>query len=130
MIPETPRHQPVQEEESVLRELNRRRVVRVLVAYVAVCFGLLSAGHVLFAHVGGPDWGFRALLGAAALGFPLAAVLAWVYDVTPQGIVRTPEDPFAEEPEDPAPEWAWAVTVAGGVILGLASMVAEALILT
>ena len=49
--------QPV--EESVIRELNRRRVVRVMVAYVSLCFAALSLAHLVLAHiVAGPEWGF------------------------------------------------------------------------
>ena len=116
--------QPV--EESVIRELNRRRVVRVMVAYMAVCLAALSLGHVVLAHlVAGPEWGFRVLLGAAAQGFPLTAVLSWTYDITPEGIVKTPEDPLAEPAEEPAPQWAWAATVVVGVVVGVLALAAD-----
>ena len=110
-------------DESVIQELKRRRVIRVVVAYAALCLGGLTMGDLILDVLGGPDWGFRALLGAAALGFPVTVVLAWTYDVTPQGIVRTPEDPPAEPAGDPAPEWLWAAVVAVGLLMAVMSWV-------
>lgn len=117
-------------EESLFRELNRRRVVRVMTAYVALCFGALALGHVVLVHLTvAPEWAFRALLGAVALGFPVTAVLSWTYDVTPHGIVKTPEDPTLGEAEDAAPEWAWAATVGVGAAVGVVALLVDAFIL-
>ena len=110
-------------DEGVLQAFRRRRVIRVVAAYLAVCFGGLNAGSLMFDLFGAPDWAFRALLGAFAMGFPLTVVLAWTYDVTPDGIVRTPAQPPPEPPGDPAPEWVWRVVVAGGVLLAVLSWV-------
>jgi len=107
------------QDEGVLQGLRRRRVMRVVAAYVAICVGGVSAGSLLFDLLAAPDWAFRALLGASALGFPVTVVLAWTYDVTPEGIVRTPEQPPPELPGDPAPPWVWRVAVAGGVLLAI-----------
>jgi hypothetical protein len=106
-------------EEGVIQGFRRRRVIRVVVAYLAVCLGGVSAGSLLFDLLAAPDWAFRALLGASALGFPITVVLAWTYDVTPEGIVRTPEQPPAESPGDPAPAWLWRVATAAGVLLAI-----------
>ena len=105
--------------EGVFQELRRRRVIRVMIAYLAVCLGVLNASVLLFDFSGGPEWGFRAVLGAAALGYPVAAVLAWTYDVTPGGIVRTPDHPPAVPPGDAAPTWVWSVTVACGLLVAV-----------
>ena len=107
------------QDEGVLQGLRRRRVLRVVAAYLAVCLGGLCAGSLLFDLLVAPDWAFRALLGASALGFPVTVVLAWTYDVTPEGIVRTPEQPPAESPGDPAPAWVWRVAAAAGVLLAI-----------
>lgn len=110
-------------EEGVLEGLRRRRVIRVVVAYIAICFGALSAGVLLLDHVPAPDWTFRVLLGAAALGFPLTVVLAWTYDVTPTGVVRTPETPPSVPPEAAAPAWTWRAVVAAGLLLTAVSWI-------
>ncbi len=107
--------------EGVIQELKRRRVIRVMIAYVAVCLGVLSAASLLVDFAGRPEWVFRALLGAAALGFPATAVLAWTFDVTPEGIVRTPETPSAASPGDAVPAWAWSAVVSGGLLLAVGS---------
>lgn len=104
--------------ETVFQEVNRRRVLRVAGAYLAVGFavleGVFTAVH--FGHL--PEWAFRAVLGVGLLGFPLAMVLAWDYDITPRGIERTPDDP----PEEPVPEpplRRWVAVVLGSVVVGV-----------
>lgn len=108
--------------ETVLQEANRRRIFRVAGAYVAVAFAVLQGVYTLLAWGTIPEWAFRACLGVALLGFPGAMVLAWDYDITPRGIVRTPDDP----PEDPLPEpplrrWAAVIllSTAAGIVLAL-----------
>ena len=66
-----------------------------------------------------PDWAFRFVLGMSLLGFPLAMVLAWDYDITPRGIVRTPEDPPPEALPEP-PVWRWVLGVVVAVAVGAA----------
>ncbi len=108
--------------ETVLQEANRRRIFRVAGAYLAVAFAVLQGIYTLVAWGSFPEWTFRACLGVALLGFPGAMVLAWDYDITPRGIVRTPEDP----PDDPLPEpplrrWAALILVSttAGIALAL-----------
>jgi hypothetical protein len=110
-------------DEGVIQELRRRRVTRVAAAYLALCLGGVSVGSLLIDFLAAPDWAFRALLGVAAMGFPVTVVLAWTYDVTPDGIVRTPEHPPSTPPGDPAPEWVWGLVVAGGVLVAVVSWV-------
>lgn len=105
--------------EGVIRELRRRRVGRVAAGYIAVAYAVTEAAHAFLPLLGGPDWGFRAVLGGAALGFPLAAVLAWDYDITEAGIVRTGEDessgPLPRRPKGP-----WLLFLGFWVAVGLA----------
>lgn len=103
----------------VIRELRRRRVGRVALAYVAVAYAVLEVAHVLLVPPGVPAWVFRALLGAAALGFPLATVLAWDYDITSRGIVRTDEVGEAA-PLVPRPRLPWVSFVGFWFALGVA----------
>lgn len=108
--------------ETVLQEANRRRIFRVAGAYLALSFAALEGVLTLVHHGHLPPGAFRVVLGAALLGFPAAMVLAWDYDITPEGIERTPEDP----PDDPPPEpplrrWVAVVVVstAAGVVFAL-----------
>jgi TolB-like protein/Flp pilus assembly protein TadD len=76
---------------SLLRELQRRNVLRAAILYVtsvwALTQGIASVGPTL----GAPDWATRWFLVAAAIGFPFWIAFAWFYEFTPQGIKRESE---------------------------------------
>jgi len=76
--------------KSFLRELRKRRVVKVGVAYLLAAWLVLQLADVIFPAMGLPEWTITLVLGLLAVGFPLALILAWVFDVTPEGIRRTP----------------------------------------
>ena len=69
-------------------ELKRRRVYPVIAAYAVFAFILLQIGEITFAPLGLPNWVMVGLIMLAILGFPVAVVLAWVFDITPTGIQR------------------------------------------
>jgi len=71
------------------RELKRRRVYTIAVAYVVVAWGLIQAADVLLPIYESPDWVLKAFTTLLILGFPVAILLAWAYDLTDQGVVRT-----------------------------------------
>lgn len=81
-----------------LRELHRRKVFRVAAAYAVVGWLLAQAGSIAFATFGVPDWVGKAWLVLLLLGFPLALVLAWAFDITPAGVRRAPEEDIATPP--------------------------------
>ena len=70
-----------------------------MVTYIAVGFVLLEAVWLLVPMLGLVEDVSRIATGIVVLGFPFAVVLAWAYDLTPEGIVRTPDDPLYEPPE-------------------------------
>jgi len=78
-------------------ELKRRKVYTVAVAYAVVGSALIQLVSAIFPSFEIPPWGSRLAFLLVALGFPLALVLAWIYDFTRQGIKRT------EDKIDPAP---------------------------
>jgi TolB-like protein/Flp pilus assembly protein TadD len=78
-----------------LTELKRRKVYRVALVYSAVGWVLLEAADVVLPRLGLPDWTVNLVLAIVLLGFPLALVFAWIFDLGPQGVVRT--EPFAPE---------------------------------
>ena len=73
---------------SVWGELKRRNVVRVAVAYVVVAWLLLQVADVVLNNIEAPDWVFQAILLLVALGFPLALIFAWAFELTPEGIKK------------------------------------------
>jgi TolB-like protein len=78
------RHTP-----SFFAELRRRKVVRVGIAYGAAAFIVLQIADLVFPALAVPDWFYRFLVIACLAGFPVAVLLAWLYDVTPEGVRRT-----------------------------------------
>ena len=98
------------------QEVRRRRVGKVVVAYLAVWFAGFEAVTYLMPLVGGPAWLGRAILGALVLGFPVSVVLAWTYDITPSGVVRTPDDFGSEEPSEPTRHLWWILTATAAII--------------
>jgi adenylate cyclase len=85
-----------------LAETRRRRVPRVVIAYLVIAWIMLQVGDVVVEPLGLPDGSMRQLIVLAALGFPVAVVLAWVFDLTPDGVERTVATPAGEDPA-PAP---------------------------
>jgi tetratricopeptide (TPR) repeat protein len=105
-----------------LAELKRRRVLRVAVAYCVVIGGLLQLASVVVPALHLPDWTLTFLVVLCGFGFPVAVVLAWVFDLTPRGVVRTPplEAPAPTQPPAAAPKqrnYRRSVVLAGIVLL-------------
>jgi adenylate cyclase len=86
----------------LFNELKRRRVYRVSAAYVIVAFALLQGADIVLPVLGAPEWALRLVVVAAILGVPVAATLAWLFEVTPQGIERTPSPGVREGSESAA----------------------------
>jgi adenylate cyclase len=72
-----------------LRELRRRRVYRVAVVYVVVGWGMLQLGNVVVEPLRLPEWTMSMIIVLLALGFPVAMILAWAFEITPEGVRRT-----------------------------------------
>ena len=75
----------------LVAELKRRNVIRVAMFYGVAAWVLLQVGDLLFGALGVPGWGLKLLLGLLVLGFPLALIFAWVYELTPDGLKRERE---------------------------------------
>lgn len=71
---------------SFLDELRRRNVLRLAATYALVAWILIEAGSVLLPTFGVPEWFFRAYVIAILIGFVVSLVLAWVFEVTPDGV--------------------------------------------
>ena len=80
-------------------ELKRRKVYRVAVAYVIAAGGIIQIASAVFPAWDLPNWALRLTVVLLLAGFPLALVLAWAFDVTPQGIRATPALVPASQPE-------------------------------
>src|SRR2546423_10535484 len=71
---------------SFFTELKRRRVYSVAVAYVVVAWLLIQISTQVFPFFGIPNWVVRLVVLLSILGFPIAVVCAWAFEMTPEGI--------------------------------------------
>ncbi len=81
---------------SLIAELKRRNVFRVGVAYAIVGWLLIEVASVLLPTFDAPDWVMKAFSSLVILGFPLALIFAWAFELTPEGIKREAEVDRAE----------------------------------
>src|SRR5213075_187568 len=71
-------------------EVQPRKVYRVAAAYIIAAGFIIQIGSAVFPAWELPNWAFRLVVVLLLVGFPIALILAWAYDVTPQGIRATP----------------------------------------
>ena len=72
-----------------LEELKRRKVFRVSATYGVVAWIIMQIGEVTFPALHLPDWILTAVVVILLIGFPVVAIIAWIFDKTTEGIVRT-----------------------------------------
>ncbi|MEM1090684.1 MAG: tetratricopeptide repeat protein [Pseudomonadota bacterium] len=73
---------------SFFLELKRRNVIRVAIGYVVVGWALVEASDLLLETFDAPDWIMRAVVLTLAGGLPIALIVAWMFELTPEGIKR------------------------------------------
>src|SRR4029077_18322761 len=100
-------------------ELKRRNVYKVAVAYAVVGWLLIQIATQVFPFFEIPNWGVRLVVLIVAAGFPIALILAWAFELTPEGLKRTE---FADELPTKAPRnraWIYVVTIGAAISIGL-----------
>src|SRR6266567_9556345 len=76
-------------------ELKRRNVYKVAVAYAVIAWLFVQVATQVFPFLEIPNWVVRLVIALVVIGFPIALVIAWAFEATPQGIKRTEDvDPF------------------------------------
>ena len=73
---------------SFLEELKRRNVFKVAMAYLFTAWLLLQLADVVLGNIGTPEWVFKAIFTVLGIGFPVALLLAWAYELTPEGLKK------------------------------------------
>ena len=68
------------------RELHKRRVIKVGVAYLVIGWLVLQLADVIFPAMRLPEWSTSLVLGLLIVGFPVALVLSWLFDIGPSGV--------------------------------------------
>jgi len=78
---------------SFIQEIKRRKVFHVTVVYLVVAWLIMQVVDVVNDPLSLPDWFDTVVILILAIGFLLAVVLSWAYDITPEGVVRTDSEP-------------------------------------
>ena len=74
-------------------EVKRRKVYRVAAAYIIAAGGIIQLASATFPAWELPNWALRLVILLLLVGFPIALILAWAFDITSQGIRATPDTP-------------------------------------
>src|SRR6266496_1848469 len=104
---------------NLFTELKRRNVYKVAIAYAVVAWLLMQIATQVFPFLEIPNWAIRLVIMLLALGFPVALILAWAFELTPEGIKRTE---FADDLPTKAPRsraWIYVVVIAGAISVSL-----------
>ena len=101
-------------------ELKRRNVYKVGAAYLVVSWLLIQVAATTFPAFDIPAWAIRLVIALLALGFPIALLFAWAFELTPEGIKRS-EDVAPNEgaQESGRGKWIGLVAMAAAVAVGL-----------
>ncbi len=70
----------------LISELRRRNVLRMAVLYARAAWLIMQVAEVMMSLVGLPAWAGRATFAVLAVGFPIALIFSWFYEITPEGI--------------------------------------------
>jgi TolB-like protein/Flp pilus assembly protein TadD len=105
-----------------LTELKRRKVYRVAVAYAIVAWLLIQAASILFPTFEAPPWVMKVFVTAVILGFPVALILAWAFEMTPGGL-RREEEVAPRESKAPKTGSKWTAIIVIAALLAAALLV-------
>jgi adenylate cyclase len=102
-----------------LTELKRRNVYKVAIAYAVVAWLLMQIASQIFPFFEIPNWAIRLVIMLLVLGFPIALIIAWAFELTPEGLKRT--EVADREPAKPSRNKAWiyVVIIAATLSVGL-----------
>jgi TolB-like protein/Tfp pilus assembly protein PilF len=98
-------------------ELKRRNVYKVAIAYGVVAWLLIQVATQVFPFFEVPNWGIRLIVLFIVIGCPVALILAWAFELTPEGIKRTDEIESVQRSRNHA--WIYIVVIGGAVSIGL-----------
>ena len=100
-------------------ELKRRNVYKVAVAYAVVGWLVIQVATQVFPFFEIPNWAVRLVVLAIVVGFPIALVMAWAFELTPEGLKRTAEADQAIQPQAKSHGWIYIVVIGAALSIGL-----------
>ena len=81
---------------SFFDELKRRKVFRVAIAYVVGAWVIVQVTDIVADNFNAPDWVMQMIIALLVVGLPISLILAWAFDLTPEGIIRAQDDDTSE----------------------------------
>jgi TolB-like protein/Tfp pilus assembly protein PilF len=100
-------------------ELKRRNVYKVAIAYGVVSWLLIQVATQVFPFFEIPNWTVRLVVLLMAIGFPIALIIAWAFELTPEGLRRTEAADAAPVRRSAKRVWIYVVIIAGAISVGL-----------
>ena len=100
-------------------ELKRRNVYKVAVAYAIVSWLLIQIATQVFPFFEIPNWAVRLIVLAIVIGFPIALVIAWAFELTPEGIKRTEDVDLSAVGVSKNRAWIYVVMIGAAFSVGL-----------
>jgi TolB-like protein/cytochrome c-type biogenesis protein CcmH/NrfG len=107
------------EKSSFFTELKRRNVYKVAVAYAIVGWLSIQIATQVFPFLEIPNWVVRLVIVAVAIGFPIALVIAWAFELTPEGLKRTQDVDASSERVRKKRAWIYVVVIGAVISVGL-----------
>src|ERR1700692_1302906 len=107
------------DQRSFFAELKRRNVYKVAVAYAVVGWLLVQVATQVFPFFEIPNWAVRLVVLLIIVGFPIALVIAWAFELTPEGLKRTEVADAAPAARSPSRAGGLVVLIAGALSAGL-----------
>src|SRR5881275_763393 len=107
------------EKPSFFSELKRRNVYKVAVAYAVVGWLIAQIATQIFPFLEIPNWVVRFVIVLIAIGFPIALIIAWAFEATPEGIKRTEDVDLAGERVPKKHTWIYVVVIGAAISVAL-----------
>src|SRR5256885_7800015 len=105
--------------DNFFSELKRRNVYKVAVAYAIVGWLLVQVATQVFPFFEVPNWAVRLIVLLIVIGFPIALMIAWAFELTPEGLKRTGDVDLATSARQPR-KHVWIFVVLVGAALSIA----------
>jgi len=100
-------------------ELKRRNVYKVAIAYIVAGWALAQGIAQVFPVFDVPNWAIRLIVLLIIIGFPIALVLAWAFELTPEGLKRTEDADLVAQPRAKSRVWIYIVIAGALFSIGL-----------
>src|SRR5436853_5572792 len=107
------------EKPSFFAELKRRNVYKVAVAYAVAGLVVAQIATQIFPFLEIPNWVVRLVIVLIAIGFPVALVIAWAFEATPEGIKRTQDVDLPASTRQPRKHaWIFVIIIGAAISIG------------